>query len=248
MRYAEYQNARDIAWRVLIEQKIMHLPVNVSSLCLRYESYPLTYDRAEQILKRYGLARNCKGNDGFALRMKERIFIFYNNRCPAGRIRFTLAHELGHVLLGHVQERFPAARDEAAEQQANIFASRLLAPACVLRALEVETPEALMTLCGLSRKAAEVRLERMRILRAREACGVRYRQHELERQVLRQFTPFIDWAREREPHQSFAQFQIVREGCVVGTTLGMVSSVYTDIVALPPDVELAPGDRLRPMI
>ena len=158
MRYAEYQNARDIAWRVLIEQKIMHLPVNVSSLCLRYESYPLTYDRAEQILKRYGLARNCKGNDGFALRMKERIFIFYNNRCPAGRIRFTLAHELGHVLLGHVQERFPAARDEAAEQQANIFASRLLAPACVLRALEVETPEALMTLCGLSRKAAEVRL------------------------------------------------------------------------------------------
>ena len=238
-----------MAWQVLIEQKVLHLPVNMSQLCLNYESYPLTYDRASDILDRYGLLRNCKDNDGFALHMKERFFVFYNNKCTPGRIRFTLAHELGHILLGHLfyeenglhytlKNREPTPTDSPIEHQANIFASRLLAPACILDTLNIRYPDELMTLCGLSRQSAEFRLARMTVLRDRKKDGLRFHQHFLERQVLHQFRPFIRWARDREVHQSFQQFHIVRKDHVIGTTLGLVSTRFPDIIALPPDVLL----------
>ena len=191
--------------------------------------------------------------------MQERFFVFYNSKCTPGRIRFTLAHELGHILLGHLfyeknglrytlKNREPSPIDSPVEHQANIFASRLLAPACILDALDIREPDALMTLCGLSRQSAEFRLERMRRLRTRKKNGLRFKQHFLERQVLRQFRPFIRWARDREAHQSFQQFRILRDGRVIGTTLGLVSARFPDIIALPPDVSLQENDRLRPII
>ncbi len=47
----------------------------------------------------------------------------YNKDMPPGRIRFSLMHELGHYLLGHGDYRSPGL-----EQEANRFASHILAP------------------------------------------------------------------------------------------------------------------------
>lgn len=48
--------------------------------------------------------------------------VFLNKRQPADRMRFTLAHELGHLVLGHVVP------SERMEEEANCFASALLMP------------------------------------------------------------------------------------------------------------------------
>ena len=210
-----------MAWQVLIEQNILHFPVNVSALCISYNCILLSYDRAHDILVRYGLLDNCKNNDGFALRMRGRIFIFYNNKCSPGRIRFTVAHELGHVLLGHlniyrnsptIRNREPSPYDNPFEQQANVFASRLLAPACIIDKLNMHRPEQLMTFFGISHQSAEYRLLRMEIVQNRKKFGVNFRTHFLEKQVVNQLRPFVKWAKKLEDHQSFAQFQIVRDG------------------------------------
>lgn len=101
-------------------------------------------------------------------------------------------HELGHLVLGHVSQytlvnREPSRGENPVEQVANVFASRLLAPARVLWGCNARTPEDIMRLCKISRCAAEFRTERMAVLYRRN----RFLASPLERRVFRQFLPFI---------------------------------------------------------
>lgn len=60
--------------------------------------------------------------DGFCGLIKGEWVIFYNDTLPINRVRFTLMHELGHIVLGHT------ASDRESERQANLFASMMLMP------------------------------------------------------------------------------------------------------------------------
>ncbi len=53
--------------------------------------------------------------------------IYYNDDSIEQRMRFSLMHELGHVILGHSENRTPEE-----EQEANFFASNILAPRMVI--------------------------------------------------------------------------------------------------------------------
>ena len=64
--------------------------------------------------------------DGFSQRAKYLpCFLHLNSQLPPDRWRWTLAHELGHVVM-HFE---PMASPKLVEQQANLFAAELLAPA-----------------------------------------------------------------------------------------------------------------------
>lgn len=70
---------------------------------------------------------------GMSFMLNRRPVIFVSSNVSRARQRFTTAHELGHILLGHVGRyklvnREPDPRDTPIEQAANVFASRLLAP------------------------------------------------------------------------------------------------------------------------
>lgn len=69
-----------------------------------------------------------------------------------------------------------------------MFASRLLAPACVLWALDARTPEEIASLCKISHQAAAFRAERMELLYRRG----KFLASPLERKVYEQFSKFID--------------------------------------------------------
>ena len=101
-------------------------------------------------------------------------------------------HELGHILLGHLGEydlvnREPQPGDNPIEQAANVFASRLLAPACVLWALNVRTPEEIADICQISHQSASFRAERMAELYKRG----KFLTSPLERKVYEQFLGYI---------------------------------------------------------
>lgn len=179
MNYKSYQNSRDMAWRILLQENITELPVNVIRLCkqmgIRVQSYVPTDE-----------------NDGFCAIIRGEPRIFVSRKCSRERQRFTIAHELGHILLGHVGEyklvnREPNPMDTPIEQAANVFASRLLAPACVLWALDAKTPEEIADLCDISYQAAYFRAERMRVLYQRNL----FLKSVLEKAVYQQFENFI---------------------------------------------------------
>lgn len=180
MNYKDYQQSRDATWRILIDCRVTELPVRVVQICRRIG---VTVRRAPL----------PEGVDGQSMILDGQPIILYKDMESTGRIRFTIAHELGHILLGHVgkyelMNREPSPQDNPIEQAANVFASRLLAPACVLWGCRAGSPEDIMRLCGISRTAAEFRWGRMQELYRRN----KFLLHPLERQLYANFRLYIE--------------------------------------------------------
>ena len=182
--YDQYKMARDAAWDALIRCRITRLPIDLQRVADQYRVPVLCYSDFPEL---------SLSGDGFAVDI-DGPTIYINDRIHyRPRRRFTVAHELGHVILGHSLDRAQNRTRESdsglspLEVQANIFARDLLMPACILAALDVHTPEDIMRICDVSYLSACIRAERLALLYRRGKFGV----HPLERQVLAQFRDFI---------------------------------------------------------
>lgn len=196
----KYIAARDLSWRAILECGIDKLPVRPSEICRHYGWILSDYRNGERAVEALGLEELMEVTDGFCTVTKNHTYIFFDSSLPSGRQRFTVAHEIGHLLLGHVgpgmatvENREPTGSERAEERQANQFAARLLAPACVLHEIGALTPEAIQRACGISRQAAQFRAERMMELEKRG----KFYSHPLERQVGRQFASYVAGVRGR---------------------------------------------------
>ncbi len=94
---------------------------------------------------------------------------------------------MGHALKNGYYTRKENIVKPADETEADMFAARLLAPACVLWGINAVTPEQIATACDISRTAATYRAERMDLLRKRG----KFLTSPLERQVYKQFEDYI---------------------------------------------------------
>lgn len=194
MDYSKYKQSRDLTWQILISHKITALPVKVSQICKAMQIRVISYSAGSKTLP--GFENYAFDNDGFTFNN----IIFYNDNCNAGRQRFTVAHELGHCLLhsgNGLYNREPSELDNPIEQEANVFASRLLAPACVLWGLGVTSPKEISDLCNISMQSADFRMERLSALYKREQDFIHrygkscFLMSALERQVYNQFKTYI---------------------------------------------------------
>lgn len=180
MDYKKYQKSRNMSWEILFQENVRELPVNIVELCHKLGIAVKYYDKFEQ------------GNDGKCAVINNQPIILVRQDCNRQRKRFTVAHELGHIMLGHVGRyelinREISPNDNPIEQEANVFASRLLAPACVLWGLKVKSADEISQLCDISPTAAEYRWQRMQELYKRNKFLVA----PLEREVYKQFQDFI---------------------------------------------------------
>ncbi|MGN1119866.1 MAG: ImmA/IrrE family metallo-endopeptidase, partial [Oscillospiraceae bacterium] len=161
--YGRYKNVRDNSWRVLIDLNIRSLPVNLTEIC---GAMDIT------LLDNHTVRTLRPGESGVAVFQHDKWYIVVDETDTHGRQRFTVAHELGHILLGHEMKNGYHTRREnmvrtSAESEADMFAARLLAPACVLWGLNARTAEQIADICDISRSAAEYRASRMEELRKR---------------------------------------------------------------------------------
>lgn len=203
--YRRYQDARDAAWRTLLRFSARALPVDVrgiaAALGLSLHPFPDAQEepRLHALVSRAMGSANC-----VSLRLGRAWHCFLSpGITEESHIRFALAHELGHLILAHETYavspgvRAFQGRENAADliedprglddYAADIFAIRLLAPACVLQALGADTPARIGALCGLPPRASALRAERMTLLETRNA----FFSHPLERQVYDRFRPYL---------------------------------------------------------
>jgi len=189
--YDHYKKARNKSWEVLYDCKISEFPVDLGKIADFYGIKITLYSDTKliQLFKEDALQ-----GDGFVLRNEDETQVFINDKIHnRNRRRFTLAHELGHALLGHSLDEIHYRNSEIDSQtdtqeiEANVFARDILMPATVLAALDIHTPEEIMELCNVSRQSAEIRAERLHELYRRNKFNL----HPAERKVREQFDDFI---------------------------------------------------------
>lgn len=202
--YRRYQEARDTAWRALLRLETKALPVDAEALAHQAGVEVLPFPEPREEPKLRAMIEKAGGGRCVSLRFRGgwKIFLKREGWDEANR-RFAVAHELGHLFLGHETYALsPGVRafrgrqnagdlleepDGPEEEAADMFAIRLLSPACLLHEMHVDTPGGIMRLCGLPPRAAMLRAERMALLNQRDS----YYTHPLERQVRDAFLPFL---------------------------------------------------------
>lgn len=191
--YQIYKDARDKSWEVLINCNIDTLPVNLMLIAQHYKIKIVKYSESKYIQR-----LNIPDTDGFSVYRKllKQHIIYYNDKVEnKARIRFTIAHELGHCLLGHNLNTHTNYRNSEVDDKskpdetaANIFARDILMPATVLHGLDVSSAKEIAKICSVSKQSAEIRFNRLLELNKR---GM-YNKHPLERQVYNQFKDYVE--------------------------------------------------------
>ena len=184
MDYGKYKNARNASWQCILDFNIDKLPVKVSDIILKSKNISLHKNSDLNVLKDDDSGKTIFDNGEFN--------VIYRDTENSRRCRFTIAHELGHIFLGHLMINTPQYRtfkiQDDTERAANVFARDLLAPACVLHELRAVSAADISRLCNISLEAATYRAERMQELERRNAWYL----HPLERKVREQFDDFIN--------------------------------------------------------
>lgn len=181
MTNEEYKQERDSSWRTLADCGINSLPVSLSAICRHYNIYIVK----NSSLKTSQLKENQRGKSGT---YQGKRIIIVRDTDPIEVQRYTIAHEIRHFL----------SYEEITERQAERFAIGILAPSCVLWALNIHEPEDIAKLCKISITAARIKAKRMADLYHREQEWLKTKGFscflltDLERKVYEQFKPFID--------------------------------------------------------
>lgn len=149
-----YYFLRDLAWKFLIKHQVSAMPLNLDQIAKEegwvlcgYEKFAKVADINQNDLILW------KG-DGFTINFEGKILICFNQNKPEERVRFTIAHEFGHILL------HSKIKPEDLEKEADMFAARILAPLCLIKALNVADPRKLSKIFKISQNAAAKRLRR----------------------------------------------------------------------------------------
>lgn len=186
-----YTRAANKAYKTIISLKLDKLPIDPLMILKKCKNTAVhTYDEA---LPRFGVSDRhflndliLEGIDAFTIRKDSGDHIsyelLYNSHANKCRMRFTLAHELGHILLKHHQEELWE------DKEADYFASQLLAPRPVfnvlaVRGFDTSNPELIAMVFRLSKAAAKIAAR----------TPVHQPENQLYRDVADQFTSFADY-------------------------------------------------------
>ncbi len=195
--YGRYKNVRGAAWQFLIDFGLASLPVDIADICKQMEVAVYSYESGKSLLETLKLTDHCNSNDAFALCFMDKWFVFYRDHFYSyAQINYVLAHEIGHILLGHklktkrdlFQKCSFVQKKDAIEKEADMFASRILAPACILKELGIQSYTEIMTLCYLPKEPALQRAQRLKELIRRN----RFYEDPLECSVRDRFMGFLD--------------------------------------------------------
>lgn len=180
-----YLIVRDTAINILINSKANELPIqpeNVAKLCHVILS---SYQNDREIVELIDLNNNRLAYEAFSCILNGQKVICYNSNYPYTRTRFTIMHELAHLILSH-----SLTMDyNAIEAEAHMLAARLLMPACILHACNVSNAQEIAALCQVSLKSATIRYNRYKEILSRN--NIFTSEHEIV--LLKQFEKFCDY-------------------------------------------------------
>ena len=182
--YGIYRNIRNSSWQCLLDFKIDALPVDILKIA---------HNADVRVIKNSSVNVLFPDESGRSYYDGKKWYIIYEDNTPVEHARFTIAHELGHIFLGHQLQYVKYSHAQAvasvavAEKQADQFAIRLLCPACVLWSLNINSAEQLSEVCKVDISVAHKRMKRLKALYVRN----NFLTSHLEKEVYKNFDEYI---------------------------------------------------------
>lgn len=144
---------------------ICWLPVKPFALARQFHWRVLTVG---YLARTTGLPRDqiINGKDSDVWWHKGSYAIVYDENAYRRRIPYTIAHEIGHIVLKHLEDfeqtrlsrgGLTDAEYWVLEREAELFAAELLMPLPILRALGAVDQDEIMKVCNVSRRTAGIR-------------------------------------------------------------------------------------------
>ena len=165
--FPDYTRAARMAYKTLLALKLDSFPIN--PLLILSHCRNTTVHTYAEIAPRFGISDPfhfrwyvMENREALTIRQDgetgPRFEMLYDSQTAPARRRFTLAHELGHIVLKHRQEA------PYEEKEADYYASQLLAPRPVFDlfaaySLPIDDPEFISATFGLSQAASEMALK-----------------------------------------------------------------------------------------
>lgn len=119
--------AKNLAKKLIKDAKVVNAPVSLQKIIEHLQSsYELFVQRVNFGTEISGILVKCKDVDD------EYFTIGFNENHPWCRRRFTIAHEIGHMLFNHTCRKGEKG-EEGNEREADIFAAELLVPSNLLK-------------------------------------------------------------------------------------------------------------------
>ncbi len=164
--YDEYKDIRDEAWRVLAENDISELPVDLTAICDAQSIDVYSYTEAEVLISSLHIEKQLKAAGFTVLIPDGRKIVLYDDALPFEMRRWLIACGIGCFILGFARiercnERTVLLLTEEELKQAGIFAGRLLAPLSVLWGMGVQSAQEIARVCRIPKATAEKRFARL---------------------------------------------------------------------------------------
>lgn len=142
-----YRNIEELAVNLYLELNIRDTAFDVFNVAnkIGYQLIPLSM--ATETRRGYLRANGFDAINYFDARTNSYVII-YEDRVSLQRQRFSIMHEIGHILLGHKQE------SDLARIQANYFAAYALAPSPLIHLYDIEDYIELAEIFNISRECA----------------------------------------------------------------------------------------------
>ncbi len=159
-RKIDFKSSGETAVSVLLSSGQDTFPVNLKRILRNLKISLMDYN---QLHEEFKVSINETSRDGGVLWRKDtdEYIIIYNRENYKPRMIWTIAHELGHIMLKHHENKKNMSYDDM-EIEANHFASELLAPYSIIKILanygNTINIDFLQTKFGLSYQAAEKRI------------------------------------------------------------------------------------------
>lgn len=152
-----YPRATNAAYQLLANRKTFSIRTDVFRIANSLpECRLLSYGDAVQ---KYGCdwqALINNSEDGFSVRLGRQTIILYNEKKPKRRIRFTIAHEIGHHVLSHDD-----GDNLSFEREANCFARNLLCPVPLIEYFHIYTVNSYVDAFDVSPQMARIAIKKL---------------------------------------------------------------------------------------
>jgi Zn-dependent peptidase ImmA (M78 family) len=154
----------------LLDKSISQLPINPFQIIKNNKWGLITYTELAEIhnLEIADIIAAYQSEDGYTIFDGENYTIAYNDAIStASRIRFTLMHEIGHIVLRHLTDfeetilhrsTLTEKKYKVLENETNTFARNVLAPAPIVSKLKSYSDKDISHIFQISLHAATIRL------------------------------------------------------------------------------------------